>query len=460
GIDCFNELIQIKENNEPPDLRLSRAYNNLALCYYYSGDFFTADTYMNNALHIKEKLLEKQDPSLSSTLINLGSFSGKSGNLDKGLEYLFRAEEIFLTRYGSDHPSLSIVYDNVAGIYSGKGDNQKALLYRKKSIRLIENDKEVEYKSLSTLYNNLASTYINLENYPEAIIWLEKALTICKENNIEDVSTIYHNVATSYDKLSKSDLAEKYYLLAISNTIDQYGINHFYLIQKYSHYGNFCLQEHNDPDKALNFYRKARSVAVSTFGLKSKQAAEIFNSIGKLYQSENNIDSALYYYQKSLISLVENFNDTTILSNPEIEQAYSLPLLLRPLKNKAGIFNKTSFVPKNILLLKSGFECLELAVKTIEHIRLNFETEESRLVLAREEDNTFNEVIDMAYNMYKLTGDTRYKAKTFEYSEKGKSANLLAAIRKSRAIEFGGIPVELQKKERTINSEINSIKEL
>ncbi|MCH7658610.1 MAG: CHAT domain-containing protein, partial [Bacteroidetes bacterium] len=246
-----------------------------------------------------------------------------------------------------------------------------------------------------------------------------------------------------------------------SNTIDQYGPGHFYLIPKYLHYGDFCLQEHHDPGKALNYYRKARSVAVSTFGHKSKQAGEIFNSIGELYQSENKNDSALFYYQHSLISLVENFNDTTILNNPEIEHVYSLPLLLRPLKNKAGILRKICFESgNNIDFLKSGFECLELAVQTIEQIRLNFETEESRLVLAGEEDNTFNEAIDMAYNMYKLTGDTRYKAKTFEYSEKSKSANLLAAIRNSRAVEFGGIPVELQKKERTINSEINSIKEL
>jgi len=158
--------------------------------------------------------------------------------------------------------------------------------------------------------------------------------------------------------------------------------------------------------------------------------------------------------------LVENFNDTTILSNPEIEQAYSLPLLLRPLKNKAGILKKISFESeKNIDFMKSGFECLELAVKTIEQIRLNFETEESRLVLASEEDNTFIEAIDMANSMYKVTGDTYYKSKAFEYSEKSKSANLLAAMRNSRAVEFGGIPAKLQKRERTINCEINSIKE-
>jgi len=461
GIYCFNELIKIKENNEPPDLRLSRAYNNLALCYYYSGDFFAADIYMNKALRTKEKLSGSLDPSLSSTLNNLGSFSIRSGNLDKGLEYLFRAEEIYFALYGSDHPSLSIVYDNIASIYSGKGDNQKALLYRKKAIRLIENNKEVDYESLSTSYNNLGSTYINLENYTEAIIWLEKALTVRKENNIEDVSTIYHNLAISYDKLGKPEPAERHYLLAISNTIDQYGINHFYLIPKYSHYGDFCLREHHNADKALIYYRKSQSVAVSTFSNKSKQAGEIFHRIGKLYQSENNNDSALYYYQQSLISLVDNFNDTTIHSNPEIEQAYSLPLLLRPLKNKAEILKKMSFKSeKNIDFMKSGFDCLELAVKTIEQIRLNFVTEESRLVLAREEDNTFIEAIDMANSLYKITGNTYYKAKTFEYSEKSKSANLLAAIRNSKAVEFGGIPVKLQMKERTINSEINSFKEL
>jgi len=215
GIDCFNELIRIKENNEQADLILSKAYNNMALCYYYSGDFFTADTYMNKALRIKENLLEKHDPSFSTTLVNLGLFSGKSGNLDKGLEYLFRAEEIYLARYDLDHSSLGIVYDNIAGIYSNMRDDQKALLYRRKAIRLFENDKEVNYESLTSSYNNLGSIYINLGNYTEAINWLEKALIIRKENNIEDVSTIYHNLAISYDKLGKPELAEKYFLLSI-----------------------------------------------------------------------------------------------------------------------------------------------------------------------------------------------------------------------------------------------------
>jgi len=461
GINCYNKLIRLKEEKGQSDLMFSRAFNNLALCYYYSGDFFSADTYMNKALRIKENLLEKHDPSLSSTLINLGSFSVRSGNLDKGLVYLLRAEEIYLNRYGRDYPSLGHVYNNIARIYSTSGDNNKALLFQKKAISIIEKSEEVNFKSLSTSYNNLASNYINLGNYSEAINWLEQSLSVRKENNIEDVSSVYHNLAFSYEKLGKPVPAEKYYILSISNTIDQYGNDHFYIIPKFLHYGNFCLREHHDANKALIYYRKALSVATGAFGIKSKQAGKILHRIGKLYQTENNNDSALYYYQQSLISLVKNFNNTDIFSNPEIEKAYSLPLLLRPLKNKAEILRKMSFESeKSIDFMKTGFECLELAVQAIEQIRLNFETEESRLVLASEEDNTFIEAIDMAASLYRVTGDTYYKAKAFEYSEKGKSANLLAAMRNSKAVEFGGIPAELQKTERTINSEINSIKEL
>jgi len=85
GIDCFNELIKIKENNEQPDLRLSRAYNNLALCYYYSGDFFAADTYMNKTLRIKEKLLGKHDPPFQALLLTWDHFPQDRVIWTKGL---------------------------------------------------------------------------------------------------------------------------------------------------------------------------------------------------------------------------------------------------------------------------------------------------------------------------------------------------------------------------------------
>jgi CHAT domain-containing protein len=78
------------------------------------------------------------------------------------------------------------------------------------------------------------------------------------------------------------------------------------------------------------------------------------------------------------------------------------------------------------------------------------------MILAENEYQTYHKIIHLAFQIFERTGDHLYKNKAFEYSEKSKSANLLAALRNSEALEIGGIPDDLIKREQEIRSELNS----
>ena len=185
-----------------------------------------------------------------------------------------------------------------------------------------------------------------------------------------------------------------------------------YLIKKL-----FCYKRQNKKIKIYNL----------NFGSTHPELSECYNSIGEFYLNNNNTDSALFYFQKSLIALSPEFNDTSISSNPEINQVLSKTHLLSSLKNKANALSKLASQNKNISNYKLSLATYDRAIEAINLIRSGYLSEESKLFLADNEFETFSNALQTSYELYKLTNEQRYLEKVFNYSEAGKSAILTEA---------------------------------
>lgn len=117
------------------------------------------------------------------------------------------------------------------------------------------------------------------------------------------------------------------------------------------------LMGSNHPDVAITFgnigqtyfdsgdYQASREYFVncykiwsSLFGEKHPEVGLAYYNIARSYKQQNNFDSSLVYCQKSLISLVIDFEDTSIFSNPVLDNINSELNLLKTLKLKADIF--------------------------------------------------------------------------------------------------------------------------
>jgi CHAT domain-containing protein len=87
-------------------------------------------------------------------------------------------------------------------------------------------------------------------------------------------------------------------------------------------------------------------------------------------------------------------------------------------------------------------------------------SEESKLLLADNEFETFSNALETCFNLYNLTNNPEYIEKAFFYSESGKSSILNESIQSTKALNIGGIPDSLIIQEKTLEKSIWNYEEL
>jgi len=257
--------------------------------------------------------------------------------------------------------------------------------------------------------------------------------------------------------------ADEYYQIAISKLIEKHGDKYYELFSDYKNYGNLCI-ERGQEKRGLEFLNKALSIAADCFGVKHPKYSNILESFGNFYFNEGDFKLSLDYYQKALIGIIEDFNETDVLVNPEpgCKSLYDFRLLAI-MKQKALILWKHSDElnkSEKINYLKKSLEIYEQSIDIIHEIRISYPNQESKLLLSEKEKSTFNNAIELAISLYELSGDEFFKRKSFQLVEKSKAALLLASIQNADAKIIGNIPDSLQEQENEIRQQLFDIKDL
>ncbi|MGE5447102.1 MAG: CHAT domain-containing protein, partial [Bacteroidales bacterium] len=274
-------------------------------------------------------------------------------------------------------------------------------------------------------------------------------------------------IATGYRNTGNFDLADKYYQNSIKSWIELYGEGNVELIDEYLEYSSFLISQ-KQYEKALKYSQQAQSLVLKFYGEKSAANSQVQSNFGDYYflktieaqkmddfrkQRKDNLNKAVQYYQKAIIALVDSFNTQNPLVDPPLRNIMSEIQLLDVLKKKANAMEKlgdtylSEFDNKNAEKYFQGcLTSLTNATRLIHRLRIGFENEESKLFLAENQESTFHDAIKICYKLYQQNNQAQYANLAFEFSEKGKSANLLASVRDVKAKEFGGIPDSLLKK--------------
>lgn len=327
-------------------------------------------------------------------------------------------------------------------------------------MRIFEKQDESWIRFIANIHNNIGLIYLKLDEYEEALRWLLSSLETKIRVKSTALSSTYTNIGETYRHMGNYTEASNYFLKAIEHTIRIKGEQNIDLAKYYLNYGIFIIDAFQDYDKGMDLYQKALNLCLRNFGVKHPGTSRAYFNIGKYFHQREELDSALLYIQKSIVSLVDDFQEEDYRVNPDMNEASSLVQLLISIKEKAVLAEKLYTKNGRLTDLQLCFSTLELANVLIEEIRSGFQTEESKMILAQNEHNTCREIIRLALQLFQLTGDHTYKDKAFEYSEKSKSANLLAAIRNIEAKKLGGIPDDLIEEEQVLKNDLNSYKEM
>jgi len=429
---------------------------------YNKGDFVNGESYLLKILESKDNISEK---FIVAAYNNLGATSTLLGKYGEALDYYNQAEAL-ISNNQLTSASLADIYVNKAIIYGILKSYASAIEYFEKGIRIfngIKNPDKNVYYSISTAYLNIGIIYYETKEYRTALKYLEESSTLKRNYNLPEIAFAFLNVAKTFEKAGNSKQAEEYYLKSISTFQHESGNEYYRLADVYFDYGLFLSSVERNKE-SLDAYRKGLSICLKNYGEKHTFSSLAYKHIGDYYLNQNNCDSALYYYQKSLIAVVKDFNNPDIFSNPSPDSAIFNIRLLDNLKSKAGALKLFAGKQNNpslkLKITQKSLETIDLAMQLIDRIRNSYLSEESRMYLSDNEKETYVLAVHLAQNLFNLTKDDSTKIKMYDIAKKAKATVLRNEIIENELVYSSGIPDSLRNKKNRLSGDISAYNNL
>lgn len=236
-------------------------------------------------LELAIKLNSKKGQVLA--YINTGVGYRKKGNLDQGLEYLFKSAS--LASEIGDKANLCIAYGEIATTYSKSGDIENSLQYNTRSIEVLREIGDIVTLALTLL--NTGYEYYKANKYDTALLYYNEAQPIFDSLGIYYAEAYaIGNKALVKWKLGNADHAIEDLKLAISMLKplgDDYGMADFH-----NQLGSIYL-ENGELGKAAESLSRGIKMAKKV-DLK-EQVRDASKLLSEIFTKQNNFDSAYNY---------------------------------------------------------------------------------------------------------------------------------------------------------------------
>jgi len=459
ALGYFEKSLSVRKNLfGENDFRVAQSYNNIGLIYETRGEYKKALDYYDKALTTSLKELGEHHQLVAICYSNLGNTFHKRGDYDRALEYLNKSLTIERDLFGENCPGVGSTYNNIATVYSSIGDYDVALDYFDKSLAIRRELFGENHPNVALTYNNIGSCYEKMGDHDGALEYFSKSLKIYQKllpPNHPYIAISFLNMGIILGAKEEYDRALEYLEKSLAIQLESMGENTPFVAATFSNIGRFYSKTH-DFEKAEEYLNKSLTINKKLYGNVHPDVAKDYLSLAQLAEKQDNLKKALEYLQDALISLVSDFNDADIYSNPALKNVSSENLLLDILAFKAKTFENLYSKTSEIKDVKMAYDSYSLAVDLIDRIRGGYKAEGSKLLLGVKATNIFDEAIDASLKLYRITRNDDYKQKVFFFIEKSKASVLLSAFQESRAKKFAGIPDSLLEQEKEMRLDLTS----
>ena len=226
-------------NNRVIKLFKQESYSD---CYNLAKDLYSLSKDANDTILV------------FNSLYYMGFSNQRMGNVEKAIDYNMRAYEVSQSLQRLDLQSS--ILNNIGNVYMVNDEDSVAAVYFEKSIEIEKNLGESRRSQLAVRLGNVSTAYMKLGRCEDAISAAEEGLRIDKEIGRPNKIAIRMN-----------QLGDVYVACGRQQDAIQ------------------CERE------AYSYFEKAGS----KYGM-----SIVLHSLGEMYEQDSNIDSALFYFHKSL----------------------------------------------------------------------------------------------------------------------------------------------------------------
>lgn len=319
------------------------------------------------------------------------------------------------------------VYKPLANIYTRleNYENATSLLLLARSV-LEDSGKKGEAAQAAI---DLGILYATTERHQEAVSLFEQQF---KNPDLSDYirAVLLLNKARSLMQLSRTDAGLKDIQSAIS--VLKQGHWNSILMDAYHVLGQLQVQK-GDTQNAKASLNRAIILSREVLPTRSRKRSKIYASTGELYLRNNELETALLYYQKSLFAVLNNIDSTDVSSMPDPRDLYAENSILTALDGKAAAFEKwyktsgnPDYLIKALKNLQAGFD--------VEHLIQNAQQHStSKIQFQKQNQSRRERAIALCVTLSEKTGEDTYLDIAFQIAEASKAAVLLESVRENLA---------------------------
>jgi CHAT domain-containing protein len=447
---------------------LGEAHPDLAENYLLLGQLYNRRVEFGNARNVLKKsqaILIKHrsayDFDLGRLYTELGNMYSLRGYPKKAKGYYQEALRIYKVSSGARSLFAASVYGSLADLNRQQGDNETAINYYRYELEAEKKFRGQKTQHLADIYTKIGNTYNQLG---EPGMYLENckiAFAISQEisdSTHTSMGNMYFMLGSSYYVNKLTDSALYYYKKAKMVFTKAQGPDYPNIAGCYQGMAK-VFRRKKDYDKALQLYKKALPIYDHWYGKNYYGLALIHKCIGDVWlQDKSNPDSALVSYQQALTSLIPTYQASNLYQNPKLAEIDQYHILVfNILSAKSQCLRKLYFQApsRHTSDLVFALQTLDLTIALIDKARIGFKGEETRLLLGESSYFVYAQALEIAYLLYKQSGDVAYQHKAFFYSEKGKVAVLMDVTKNVTAEQIAGIPKTLLAKNESLKTEIS-----
>ncbi len=437
-------------------------YTDLGYAHGYAGNLDSCVYYFESALDMSLDMYGKGSAQTADRYTDLGMAYTQKSDWDKAEEAQRKAIELNVATRGEDHIATLKCYNNLGYIYLEKYDNDLAIFYLNKAIDLIKKKFGPSHRSVGIAYMNIGAAYSNKGDYKNAVKYSKMALENYKVSIGSEspfAAIVLVNLGSGYTKLNQPDSALRYFEKGLALNEKLYGKEHPELVSYYAYINDFYL--------TFGMYKEAEEGILTSIELAEKvmPSKHLFTGrnyfhLAQVMQATGRTSEALRQCQIALTRIMQDFEDLSPDQNPDVSgPSVSRRKLIEILALKTKLLYTRWLETSDIHYLESGHRAARATSRSIDILRTEYQTPESKEILLTRTREFFEDALRIALALYESGGDPAYLANAFMIMEKSKSVLLFERIQTRQEYLASALPDTLAREERRLARSLSQIEQ-
>jgi tetratricopeptide (TPR) repeat protein len=276
--------------------------NRIGTYLYERGHYTEAESLLQRALSIRERVHTADSADVAESLNDLGIVYRARGKYSEAEDYLRRALTIRQEKYGPLHIAVAESLTGLAWVYQSQGNYEQAEPFLQRALAISEQHFGPVHHDVAESLNELAGCYHYQGKFEQAERLYQRTLSILEQAegaNHLDLARCFNNLAVVNRELGRYEQAEPLFQQALSVLEQILGPQHPDVATILNALARlYSVQQQYERAEAT--FKRALAIREQMLGTDHPKVATCLNDLARLYAGQGRYVEAEPFYQRSL----------------------------------------------------------------------------------------------------------------------------------------------------------------